>query len=100
MKTPTGYCYGLYDARGNLVVRVDPDGPTYVPTARGNTDRVTFDHDFAQTLAHNIDSHNALVDFVAGIRDMVTSGRLIEADIPDDFAWLRTNLAYLATLAP
>lgn len=31
-----------------------------------------------------------------GLRDLVSSGRLTEADLPDDFAWLNTQLAELA----
>ena len=31
-----------------------------------------------------------------GLRDLVGSGRLTEADLPDDFTWLNTQLAELA----
>ena len=33
---------------------------------------------------------------VQGLRDLVSSGRLTETDLPDDFTWLNTQLAELA----
>ena len=35
-----------------------------------------------------------------GLRDLVDAGRLTEADLPDDFDWLKTQLAELAIFDP
>lgn len=38
------------------------------------------------------------VELRDGIQDMIDSGRLTEADLPDDFEWLRQKLTEMATL--
>lgn len=35
-----------------------------------------------------------------GLSDMIESGRLTAADIPDDYKWLVESLAYLANATP
>lgn len=35
-----------------------------------------------------------------GLSDMIESGRLTAADIPDDYEWLVESLAYLANATP